>query len=556
MTIARFLPLLLSGTLIGTEASAVQPTDEEILQILQARVDTYGLSVGIVVGLVDSTGTRVVAHGPSHEGGESPVVRTTIFEIGSISKVFTAIVLADMVHKGELSLRDPASKYLPPEVVLPTRSGREITLLDLVTHRSGLPRMPDQLSIGEVDPGNTFSDEQMYAFLSATTLAFDIGERYHYSNLAFGLLGQVLARRAGTDFESLLIARVCGPLGLADTRIRLNEEQQARLAGTHTWNHEPTPELVWDAMGPAGGVRSTVEDLLVFLAANMDLVSTALWYPLQMSHLRRDTSFGSVDIGMGWHLLKRHGREMIWHSGATFGHRTFAAFDKEARRGVVVLSNASGIVDDIGFHLLDPDSQLADFREVAPLPPAVDVAFEKLERYAGEYELGPNSILNIRAEEGKLYARLNEGLRWELQAASETDLFSTFSPSIFSFSVDRKGKVEKLVVRVFGHEQEAKKLEHYRRPPKRTRLAFKGDLGRFAGQYRLADDQVLSVTESAGQLQVQMDGQLRMQLDPTRDGFFAQEAEAELLFAEEEGGEVVELVVHQEGEQVWAKLED
>ena len=475
--------------------------------------------------------------------------------------MFTGVLLADMVHKGEVSLRDPAADYLPSSVVLPTRSGRQITLLDLVTHRSGLPRMPDQLSVGKAVSGNTFTLEEMYAFLSETTLAFDIGERYHYSNLAFGLLGHTLARRAGpnsgpnsrTDYEALLIERVCEPLGLSDTRVLLNAEQQDRLAGTHTWNHEPTPELVWDVMAAAGGIRSTAEDLLAFLAANMNLVSSTLWYPLQMSHLDR-RSAGPLDIGLGWHLLNTHGRELIWHSGATLGHMTFAAIDKEARRGVVVLSNARGIIDDIGIHLLDPKSKLADFKEITPLPPAVEVPFEKLERYVGEYELGPNAILNIRAEDSKLFVRLNEGLQSELYAASETELFSNMAPSILAFDVDRKGKVKKLVVRVFGHEQEAEKLEHYRRPPKRTRMASKGDLLRFVGHYRLPDDQVVVISEAAELLHVQMEGQLRMQLDPTRDGFFAQEAAAELVFVEDEQGRMTELVVHQDGEHVAVRM--
>ena len=554
--IPRIIPCLLMALMSAvTETRASDLSDGEIIEVLKSRVDTFQQSVGIVVGIVDSSGTRVVGYGPSHKGGGDHVDGSTIFEIGSISKVFTAIVLADMVREGEVSLRDPASTYLPSEVVLPTRSGRQITLLDLATHRSGLPRMPDQLSVGEALPGNIFSDEEMYAFLSETTLAFDIGERYYYSNLAFGLLGHVLARRAGTDYETLLIERVCEPLGLLDTRVTLGPQQMGRLAGRHTWNHEPAPDLEWDAMAAAGGVRSTAEDLLRFLAVNMDLVSSDLWYTLQMSHLdRREISEQPLDIGLGWHLITTHGRELIWHSGATFGHMAFAGFDKEALRGVVVLSNARGIIDDIGLHLLDPDSKLADFKQVTPFPPAVDVSFEKLERYAGEYELGPNAILSVRAEDEKLFARFNEGLRMELYAASETELFSNMSPAIFAFDVDRNGKVKELVVRVFGHEQKAEKLEHYRRPPKRTRFASKGSLERFAGQYRLPDDELILVTEAAGRLHVQMEGQLRMLLDPTRDGFFAQEAGAELVFVEDDEGRVTELVVHQDGEHVGVRI--
>jgi CubicO group peptidase (beta-lactamase class C family) len=548
--------LVAAACLLAGPTVASQLSDGEIIGILRARIDTFQQSVGIVVGIVDSSGTRIVGYGPSHAGGTDVVNGSTIFEIGSISKVFTSILLAHMVRQGEVSLRDPVSSYLPPEVHLPTRSGREISLLDLATHRSGLPRMPDEMVLTEEGGAIPFRLDQMYEFLSTTTLAYDIGERYYYSNLAFGLLGHVLASHAGTDFESLLLERVCRPLGLSDTRVTLNAEQQQRLAGTHNWNHGKTPPLEWETMMSAGGVRSTATDLLRFLASNMDL-STDLWFPLQMSHLdRRDTSSSSMQIGLGWHLAQRHGRELIWHSGATFGNMAFLAFDKEARRGVVVLSNARGIIDDIGMHLLDSQTKLADFKELEPLPPAVEVSFEKLERYAGEYELGPNSILNIRAEDGKLYASLNEGLRFELLAASETELFSTMSPSIFEFDVDRKDEVDGLTVRVFGYEQEATKLEHYRRPPKRTGVVSKGNLQRFVGRYRLPNDSVATVSLVDGLLSVGVEGQLRMPLVPTSDGFFAQAADAELVFVEDEDGLVTELVLHQEGEHRAVRVEE
>ena len=558
MTARKIAAFLAAAVLFLPDPTAASDlSDDEILRILKARIETFKQSVGIVVGIVDSTGTRIVGYGPRHIGGTDVVNGSTIFEIGSISKVLTSIVLADMVHKGEVSLRDPVSLHLPPKVILPTRSGREISLLDLATHRSGLPRMPDHLQVTERGVVNRFPLDQMYEFLSATTLAFDIGERYYYSNLAFGLLGQVLANRVDNDFEALLLERVCHPLGLSDTRVALNAEQQERLAGTHNWNHGETPPLVWDAMAAAGGVRSTAEDLLSFLAMNMDLVSSDLWFPLQMSHLdRRETSSSTLEVGLGWHLLSRHGRELIWHSGATFGNMAFAAFDMEARRGVVVLSNARGIIDDIGIHILDPQSKLADFKEVVPLPPVVEVPFETLERYAGEYELGPNSILNIRAEDRKLYVSLNEGLRAELLAASDTELFSTMAPSILEFDVDGEGKVDGLTVRVFGHKQEARKLEYYRRPPKRTRVDSKGILERFVGRYQLPNDQAMTVTFSEGLLSVHVEGQLSMPLVPTKDGFFAQAADAELVFVEDEDGRVTEVVVHQEGEHRASRIED
>ena len=194
------------------------PSDEAIRSILRARVDTFKQSVGMVVGLIDEDGTRVIGYGRSHTEGGHAVHGGTIYEIGSISKVFTTTVLADMVRRGEVGLTDPVSRYIPADVRIPTRGGREITLQDLATHRSGLPRMPDDVTVDLNAATDDYSLDRVYAYLSSCSLIDDIGARYYYSNLGFGLLADALARRVGQDFDQVLVDRVCGPLGLEDTR--------------------------------------------------------------------------------------------------------------------------------------------------------------------------------------------------------------------------------------------------------------------------------------------------------------------------------------------------
>ena len=211
--------------------------------------------------------------------------------------------------------------------------------------------MPNNFSQGAGGMTDPYSLDRMYAFLGTCTLAFDIGEKYLYSNLGFGLLAQSLANHAGTDLETLLVDRVCDPLGLHDTRFELSVEQQTRAAGAHDWSHNPVPPLNLDSMKGAGSLRSSAVDLLHFVAVNAGLVDSALWPTLQLAHIDREDALGKrVDVAMGWHALYTHCREIILHSGATFGNMTFSGFDKEARRGVVVLSNSRGIIDDIGMH--------------------------------------------------------------------------------------------------------------------------------------------------------------------------------------------------------------
>ena len=210
--------------------SAVLP-DSEIRKILAERIDTNHLSVGMVVGVIEPKGRRVIAHGSLGKADPHPPDSGTIFEIGSITKVFTALLLAEMAHHGEVSLFDPVAKYLPKDVRAPERSGRSITLKDLATHTSGLPRLPTNLA--PKNPANPYADytvEQLYQFLSTYELTRDIGSRFEYSNIGGGLLGHVLARRANTNYEDLVHSRIGGPLGMNSTGITLMPKQKARLA--------------------------------------------------------------------------------------------------------------------------------------------------------------------------------------------------------------------------------------------------------------------------------------------------------------------------------------
>ena len=550
----RLLISLLAWASLWGAASAGFPSDDEVLQILKARVDTFKQGTGIVVGMVDSTGTRFVSYGTTHAGGSTPVNEHTIYEIGSISKVFTALVLADMVRKGEADLRDPVQTLLPSAVSLPELNGRRITLKDLVTHRSGLPRMPDNLPAGFHSEHGEYSVERMHTFLSECTLVADIGEKFLYSNLGFGLLGQALANRDGSDLETVLGSRITRPLGLIDTRFQLSPEQESRRAGGHDWNHAPMPLLNFDSMMGAGSLKSTAADLTRFLALNTGLIDSDLWSTLQLAHVDRENAIGNkVDIGMGWLTLTLHGRELILHNGATFGNMSFAGFDKEARRGVVVLANARGYYDDIGLHLLDPEVKLFRYEDPPEEPVAVEIDVEKLRPLEGEYAIAANQVMIVRIRDGKVYGNYNEGIELEMKAASETELFFEIAPFVVEFIKNKQGDVTEAVSRYFGREQRGKKLDFYRSPPKRAKTTE--DLDRYVGRYKVSEDLTIEISIADNGLMVASEGQLPMKLIRTPDGFFAYEARAELVFDEGED-RVIGLTIHQNGEYNGIRLHD
>ena len=336
-------------------------TEEEVRAILADRIERAKRSVGIVVGLVDADGTTVVGHG--RRGLDDPLTPDgdTVFEIGSVSKVFTATLLADMAASGEVEIEAPAASYLPDSVDMPGEINDPITLYHLTTHTSGLPRMPDNFA--PADPNNPYADysvQQMYDFFSAHELSRAPGETVEYSNLAVGLLGHILAEASGLDYESLVKERITGPLEMNDTRVTLSTDMRTRLAAGHKFDLRPAAN--WDilTLAGAGGLRSTVNDMLRFVAANLGLTATELAPAMANAHKPRENMGPEgMQVGLGWLNTSQHGLAITWHNGQTGGYHSFVGFDKEHGKGVVVLSNAESSIDDIGFHLLDPRFELA-----------------------------------------------------------------------------------------------------------------------------------------------------------------------------------------------------
>jgi serine-type D-Ala-D-Ala carboxypeptidase/endopeptidase len=331
-------------------------SDDEIRKILIDRIDVQQKSIGLVVGVIDGNGWRVIAHGHPEKNDERVANGDTIFEIGSMTKLFTALLLADMVERGEVALDDPVSKYLPAGVKMPERGGRSITLVDLATHTSGLPRLPMNLSLK--DPANPYADyteERLYKFLSSYKLPRDIGSKYEYSNLGGGLLGHVLALRAGTTYEALVESRICAPLGMKSTAITLTEDMEARLATGHKASLEVTQYWDMGSLAGAGALHSTAGDMLAFLAANLGYTKSQLTGAMgAMRKIRRATETPELEIALGWHVLARDDAEIFWHNGGTGGFRSFIGIVPKTGAGVIALSNVSkpADVDDIGLRIL------------------------------------------------------------------------------------------------------------------------------------------------------------------------------------------------------------
>ncbi|MFN2397241.1 MAG: serine hydrolase domain-containing protein, partial [Gemmatimonadaceae bacterium] len=304
------------------------PSGDTLRRILTDRTERGG-SVGVVMGVIERGVPRIVAVGRQAGEGPSPLDGNTIFEIGSVSKVFTTTLLAEMVSRGEVSLDDPVQKYLPKVVTIPSRNGRAITLLDLATASSGLPRLRDDFTLADLDnPYADYAVEHMYSFLSGHALRREPGAEYVYSNLGMGLLGPALALRAGMSYAQLVTERILKPLGMTDTRIVLTSDMRSRLATGHTADMTPTRNWDIPTLAGAGAWRSSVNDLLRFLAANLSPPEGSLGKAIALAVApRRPAGSPSLRIGLGWHVLERSGRSLVWHNGQTGGYHSFAGFD-------------------------------------------------------------------------------------------------------------------------------------------------------------------------------------------------------------------------------------
>jgi D-alanyl-D-alanine-carboxypeptidase/D-alanyl-D-alanine-endopeptidase len=438
------------------------PTDTEILAVLQRRIDQEHRTVGIVAGLITPDGRRLVSYGTFEKGGARRVDGDTLFEIGSVTKVFTSLLLADMVRRGEVTLDDPVAKYLPAGTKVPERGGKQITLADLATHTSGLPRLPTNME--SRDPNNPYADydaARLYAFLAGYQLPRDIGSKFEYSNLGAGLLGHALSRRAGMDYETLVRARITGPLHMDNTVVTLTPALKARLATGYDPSLEPASNWDLGVLQGAGALRSSANDLLKLLAAELGYAPTPLKPDMDaMLATRRSMGAPRAEQALGWEVLSLPQGEIVNHGGGTGGYRTYVAFDLKRRVGVVVLSNSESVmgVDDIGSYLMTG-------RPMAELPPpvpnphtAIKVDPAVLAGYVGRYQLAPQVTVAVTLEDGHLYAQLTSQARYEVFPESRTKVFWKVVDAQMDFQVGADGKAVSVTLHQNGRDLPAPRI--------------------------------------------------------------------------------------------------
>jgi serine-type D-Ala-D-Ala carboxypeptidase/endopeptidase len=328
--------------------------DETLGATIAASVERVARRhVGVAVGaLVDD---RCATVGMGHiEAGGRAVDGETSFQIGSITKVFTALILADAVCRGEVTLDQPLGSLVPAVANHP--KGSPITLGDLASHTSGLPRLPPglwrQALRNRHDPYAAFTRRQLIEALGRPPRR-PAGRRVRYSNYGAGVLGEALSRALGASYGELVAHRIAGPLGMrrTDTHPPVGGEN---VAQGHNRRGKPVPDWNLPALEGAGALRSTCADLTTLLDVHLRPDGSPVADAVRLATEPRRRVRGSLDIALGWHILRRkHRPPLWWHNGGTGGFFSFTAFDLDTVTAIVVLTNTARSVDRLGIHLMD-----------------------------------------------------------------------------------------------------------------------------------------------------------------------------------------------------------
>jgi CubicO group peptidase (beta-lactamase class C family) len=338
-------PIIVSKQL-ATDNRLRSPFDRTLDSLVRVHARQH-LTIGMSIGLIRHDSLFVYNYGEtSRMNGRLPT-ESTRYEIGSISKTFTATLLAAMVQQKQVGLDDPVNRYLPDSIPVLQRDGAVVTVRMLANHTSGLPRLPGNLDNVGSPPNNpyqAYDDKALFACLKTIALVTKPGTAYQYSNLGTGLLGTMLARAAGKAYDQLLNSVITEPLAMQQTTLSLRPTDRRQLVQGHDATGQPTPNWDFQALAGAGGIRSNVHDLLIYLQAELSKSPNRLGTAMQMTQ-RITFEDKQIRVGLGWHQTAS--KTGWWHNGGTGGYASFTRFDPTAKTALVILSNTAVSVDEL-----------------------------------------------------------------------------------------------------------------------------------------------------------------------------------------------------------------
>ena len=443
------ITLLLFSSILPASGVEREPIDRLVAPYLENEV-----ALGVVVGVIADGQQASFGYGRLTAKDDRQPSGATVYEIGSISKVFTGILLASAVQSQDAKLDQQIQDLVPSDIELSIRDNSPIRLWHLATHTAGLPRLPDNMS--PADPTNPYADysvDQLHAFLRTFKPGRPPEEKSEYSNLGVGLLGHLLARRTGMSYEQLLHERITQPLKMTSTAIELTPSMKQRLAPPHA--ADGTPSANWDipTLAGAGGIRSTVDDMLLFLAAQLEPPEGSLGKAIDLAwqvHWRPSEA-GQFSIGLGWHVS--HDGQTRWHNGGTGGYHSMMLANRDLNVAVVVLCNtATREVDRLGEDLVKLLAGVPVEPRAFPKETAVEISRDVLERYVGRYALAPEFVLTVTRKGDQLHVQATGQPSFRVFPKSETQWFYKVVDAQLTFKLNDDGKCDSLVLHQNGRD--------------------------------------------------------------------------------------------------------
>lgn len=337
-----------------SEVTKVSPIDFFIDSVANSYVRKQNAQ-SLAIGIFHQNGYKTYFYGETEKGNKQLPTEDTQYEIGSITKVFTAVLLADLVNKGTIQLDDSIAKYLPDSVAA-NPDIQKITFKSLANHTSGLPRLPGNLEqvkdFNPNDPYATYNTAALYAFLKDYKATREVGQKYEYSNLGFGLLGEILASISKKTYAQLLQQTLLTPLQMVNTTDKPDPKKQ-QMVKVYNKNGEEVAVWNFQSMLAAGGIKSTVKDLMLFAVEQFKMPENELQNAMALTRLFTFATPDFTDIGLAWHMNMMDGLIYFHHTGGTGGSSSFIGLSPDTKTALVVLSNAETSVNNISVTILE-----------------------------------------------------------------------------------------------------------------------------------------------------------------------------------------------------------
>jgi D-alanyl-D-alanine-carboxypeptidase/D-alanyl-D-alanine-endopeptidase len=386
------------------------------------------IASGLVVAVIAGGKVETYGFGRVRDGETAAPGAETRFEAGAVTQVFTALLAADAMERGEVALDSPLAQLLPFGVPVPSKDGAPILLGHLLTHTSGLPVLPPSLAArdGDEDPFGDYRPGALLDDLGRTELAAAPGQRFTFSSFGYALLGEALARKGGLPWSALVAERLLKPLGLAGT-LAVVDGVDPGLAAGHDSDLRPTPAWNPGAMAPAVAVHTTARDLAAFVLANLEAKAGKGPLAKLLTRGQEVVVEGTgATRALAW-FVDEKGRR--WHNGATGGHHAFVGFDPEKQVGVVVLAaTATSLADRLGESLLSTLSG-----EVVPPVRFPDAA--ALAPLVGTYDLQGTPV-TVTARGVRLYAQSPGDAASRLVPLSDTEFLIEEAEAVLVFEIE------------------------------------------------------------------------------------------------------------------------